>query len=111
MTINISTLKQDQQPKNLAGETAIVVYKDGTQKAVTFEPDVWLQWIGGQIVRIEERIYPAEITGHLTDREFPKVENAELIIGNDVFRFSSYGCGFFAAFEPVSSRSKVNYDL
>jgi hypothetical protein len=111
MSINISNLKQDQKPMNLAGKTATVVYKDGTEKAVTFGPDVWLKWIGGQLLGAEESVYPAEISGYLTDLDFPKVEDAELIIGNDVFRFSTHGRGFFTATEPGSSRSKVNYDI
>jgi hypothetical protein len=52
-----------------------------------------------------------EINGYLTDPDFPKVEDAELIVGNDVFRFRSYGHGFYHAFEPISSRTKVNYEI
>ena len=86
------------------------MHKDGTEQKVTFGPGVVLQWKGGHRVRTDPPAYP-EIDGYLTDRDFPKVEGAELIIGNDTFKFSCYGRGFFHASEPVSSRTLVNYGI
>jgi hypothetical protein len=108
MSNSTDIVAEVQQAKSLAGQTATVVYKNGKEKSVTFGPDVTLQWIGGHIVRTNPPGY-REINGYLTDREFPQVEDAELIIGNDVFRFSSYGRGFFNAVEPVTSRTKLDY--
>src|ERR1700723_514781 len=92
------TTKQASQ--SLAGQMALIVRNGKVMTPVTFGSDVWLTWVGGDLLRYLPTHTRQEISGNLKLQkgdDFSLVKNAELILNdNRVFTVTFYSPSYFS---------------
>lgn len=94
--------------QSLAGQTATVIQRDGTRKAIRLGADVHLRPEGGRPGGPASVLRPI-VEGHVaaSEAEFD-VEDQDLVLGDgSVFRISFSHGTFFFAIAPLASRLQM----
>jgi len=94
--------------QSLAGQSATVIQRNGTRKAIRLGSDVHLRPEGGQPMGTARALRPV-VEGHLEATEPPfDPEDQDLVLGDgSVFRISFSHRSFFYAIAPLSSPLRV----
>jgi hypothetical protein len=102
---------EPRQAQSLAGQTAIVIQRDGTRKQIRFGRDVRLRREGARPPGSTAVLQPV-VEGHVdaSERGFDPEDQQLVLSDGSVFRITFSYQSFFFAVEPLlSSRTRLQY--
>ena len=101
---------EPRQTESLAGQTAIVIQRDGTRKAIRFGRDVRLRREGARPPGTTAMLQPV-VEGHIepSERGFVPEDQHLVLSDGSVFRITFSYESFFFAVEPLSARPRPTY--
>ena len=107
------TYRAEWEPRHaesLAGQTAVVIQRDGTRKAIRFGRDVRLRREGARPPGTTATLQPV-VEGHIdpSDRAFVPEDQHLVLSDGSVFRITFSYESFFFAVEPLAARTRASY--